>query len=151
MKNFKKCKSYTDNIIDLTDKEVEILYRHFRGRYQPIVTCIESMIKGKPCIVAVDHLWEILTTSCDLPDQQELSLYHQISRIADGDQPNSISQTIVLDLFKSIALAYSYCGAHFQFHNQEQMCLVEYGLGQLQYVNSPKLYNLKEKLETIDD
>nr|CAG8639114.1 6_t:CDS:2 [Entrophospora candida] len=101
-------KSYTDNIIDLTEKEVETLHQHFHGHYHPIVTYIESMIKGKPCVVAVDNLWKILTTSCDLPDQQELSF-------------------------------------------QKQMCLVEYGLDQLQYVNSPKLYDLKEKLKTVDD
>ncbi|CAB4436577.1 unnamed protein product [Rhizophagus irregularis] len=37
-------KDYCSELIDLAEEEYELIYEHFRGRFRPIVTCLEEII-----------------------------------------------------------------------------------------------------------
>ncbi|KAF0475769.1 hypothetical protein F8M41_024572 [Gigaspora margarita] len=146
--NIAHVKNYISNLVELTDNEYSHLYDHFRGRFRPIVTCVEEIIMGKPVEDAVSKCWKNLTMKSNINDQ---SLYNQLLRIIDKERPNHVFSTNILDLYKSVTLVYYYSGSPFLFTDTNQMIIVESGFGRLQSVNPPTISHLKQVFGGIDE
>ncbi|CAB4443591.1 unnamed protein product [Rhizophagus irregularis] len=140
-------KNYVNNLVSLTDNEYNCLYNHFRGRFRPIVTCVEDIIMGLPAEDVIDVHWKVLTKASD----NDQSLYHQLCRIIKMERPNHVLSTNILNLYKSVTLAYYYSGGPFLFTDTSQMSLVESGFGRLQFVNPPTISHLRQACKGIDE
>ncbi|KAF0458849.1 hypothetical protein F8M41_000863 [Gigaspora margarita] len=139
-------KNYVNNLVELSDYECNYLYNHFRGRFRPIVMCVEEVIIGKTIIGAVDELWILITQN--KTDVQ--SLYKQLVDIIDRERPNHVLSINILDLYKSVTLVYYYSGGPFFFTNVNQMTIVESGVGRLRSINPPTTSQLKKIFEDED-
>ncbi|CAG8748302.1 23343_t:CDS:2 [Gigaspora margarita] len=146
--NIAHVKNYISNIMELTEDEYNCLYDHFRGRFRPIVTCVEEIIMGNPVEDAVSECWKILTMKSNINHQ---SLYNQLLRIIDMERPNHVLSTNILDLYKSVTLVYYYSGSPFLFTDINQMIIVESGFGRLQVVNPPTISHLKQVFGGMDE
>ncbi|PKC63978.1 hypothetical protein RhiirA1_463055 [Rhizophagus irregularis] len=134
-------KEYISDLLELkvTEENIENIYSHFRGRFRPIVTCIERIIMGNLIDDVVEKLWTELTTNSN----SEQSMYRQLSNISTMERPNFVSSVNNLDLCLCITLAYYYSGGPFLFTNFKQMKIIEYGFGYLQKVKPPTITQLK--------
>ena len=138
--NIDNVKKYISELVKLTDHDYSYLYSCFRGRFRPIVTCVEDIIMGKSVTNVVYGNWNLLTKH----ETSKQSLYKQLSGIIERERPNHVKKTNVLNLYKKVALAYFYSGSPFLFTNIGQMSIVESGLGRLRFVDPPTKSDLKK-------
>lgn len=75
------------------------------------------------------------------------SLYKHLTDIINRKRTNYVRKTNILELYKSITLAYYYSGAPLLFTDIDQMTIVESGFGRLRSVNPPT----SSQLTTIYD
>ncbi|CAB4414550.1 unnamed protein product [Rhizophagus irregularis] len=138
--NIDDVKNYISKLVELTDHDYNDLYYRFRGRFRPIVTCVEDIIMGKSVNNVVDGNWNLLTKH----ETSKQSLYKQLSGIIERERPNHVKKINVLNLYKKVALVYYYSGSPFLFTNIDQMSIVESGFGRLRFVNPPTKSDLKK-------
>jgi hypothetical protein len=141
-------KNYVSKLIELEDCDYNHLYSYFRGRFRPIITCVEDIITGIPVKDAVTAHWKVLTMKGQNSNQ---SLYDQLDKIVQRDRPNYLLSTNVLDLYKRVTLVYYYSGAPFLFTDLNQMTIVESGFGRIQVVKPPSISNLMNVYRNIDE
>lgn len=138
--NIDNVKNYISKLVELTDHDYNHLYYCFRGRFRPIVTCVEDIIMGKSVTNVVDGNWNLLTKH----ETSKQSLYKQLSGIIERERPNHVKKINILNLYKKVALAYYYSGSPFLFTNIDQMSIVESGFGRLRFVDPPTKSDLKK-------
>ncbi|CAB4440125.1 unnamed protein product [Rhizophagus irregularis] len=138
--NIDDVKNYISKLVELTDHDYNDLYYRFRGRFRPIVTCVEDIIMGKSVTNVVDGNWNLLTKH----ETSKQSLYKQLSGIIERERPNHVKKINVLNLYKKVALVYYYSGSPFLFTNIDQMSIVESGFGRLRFVDPPTKSDLKK-------
>ncbi|POG58126.1 hypothetical protein GLOIN_2v1822442 [Rhizophagus irregularis DAOM 181602=DAOM 197198] len=63
--NIDHVKNYVNNLVSLTDNEYNCLYKHFRGRFCPIVTCVEEIIMGVPAQNVINVHWKQICKDVD--------------------------------------------------------------------------------------
>jgi hypothetical protein len=131
--NIDNVKNYISKLVELTDHDYNYLYNYFRGRFRPIVTCVEEIIIGRTVTSIVEGNWKLLTRD-EISNQ---SLYKQLTRIINRERAKHVKSTNILNLYKRIALSYYYSGSPILFTNIDQMSIVESGLGRLRFVNPP--------------
>ncbi|CAG8775812.1 806_t:CDS:1, partial [Rhizophagus irregularis] len=91
--NIDHVKNYVNNLVSLTDNEYNCLYKHFRGRFCPIVTCVEEIIMGVPAQNVINVHWKVLTKASN----NDQSLYNQLCRITGMERPNHVLSTNILN------------------------------------------------------
>src|SRR3954447_2603897 len=131
--NIDNVKNYISKLVELTDHDYNYIYDYFRGRFRPIVTCVEEIIMGESVTNVVDGNWNLLTKH----KTSEQSLCKQLSRIIERERANHVKSINVLNLYKRVALAYFYSGSPFLFSNIDQMSIVESGFARLRFVDPP--------------
>ncbi|CAB4391685.1 unnamed protein product [Rhizophagus irregularis] len=72
--NIDHVKNYVNNLVSLTDNEYKRLYKHFCGRFHPIVTCVEEIIMGVLAKDVINVHWKVLT----IASNNDQSLYNQL-------------------------------------------------------------------------
>ncbi|PKY31675.1 hypothetical protein RhiirB3_531708 [Rhizophagus irregularis] len=145
--NINHVKNYVNNLVSSTDNEYNCLYKHFRGQFRPIVTCVEEIIMGVPAQDVINVHWKVLTKASN----NYQSLYNQLCRITGMERPNHVLSTNILNLYKSVILAYYYSGGPFVFTDISQTSLVESGFGRLRFVNLPTISHLKQICKDVDE
>ena len=113
--------------------EYNQIYERFRGRFRPIASIVEEVLKGKTISDAVDGLWTILT--CHRTNEQ--SLYKHLHDIIDRDRPNHVLSKNVLDLYKCLTLCYYYSGSPYLCTDDNQFKIIESGFGCFRMVKPP--------------
>ncbi|CAG8628513.1 4925_t:CDS:2, partial [Gigaspora rosea] len=149
--NIAHVKNYINNLMEmeLTDNEYNHLYDHFRGRFRPIVTCVEEIIMGISVEAVVYGIWNDVTMKRYIFNRYQ-SLYDVLLEIINMERPNHVLSTNVLDLYKSVTLVYYYSGGPFLFTDINQMTIVESGFGRLQLVNPPTIFELEQAFRDVD-
>lgn len=143
-------KDYCSGVIDLTEENYKNIYKHFRGRFRPIVTCLEEIIMGKEIDDAISKLWSTLTKPEPVnnrPNQQ--SLYSQLNDIRKMKRTGHVDSENVLELYKHIIITYEYSGGPVLFTNIKQMTIVETGFGCLREINPPSASELKKLCKNV--
>jgi hypothetical protein len=138
--NIDNVKNYISKLVELKDNDYNYLYNYFRGRFRPIVTCVEEIIMGKSVTNAVDRNWNLLTKH----KTSKQSLCKQLSRIIEKKRANHVKSINVLSLYKRVALSYCYSGSPLLFSNIDQISIVESGFGRLRFVDPPTKSDLKK-------
>ncbi|CAB5203218.1 unnamed protein product [Rhizophagus irregularis] len=138
--NIDHVKNYVNNLVSSTDNEYNCLYKHFRGQFRPIVTCVEEIIMGVLAQDVINVHWKVLTKASN----NDQSLYNQLCRITGMERPNHVLSTNILNLYKSVILAYYYSRGPFLFTDISQRSLVESSFRRFRFVNPPTIYHLKQ-------
>ncbi|PKB93808.1 hypothetical protein RhiirA5_440273, partial [Rhizophagus irregularis] len=133
-------KNYVNNLVSLTDNKYNCLHKHFCGRFHPIITCVEEIIMGLLAQDVINVHWKVLTKASD----NDQSLYHQLCRIIKMERLNHVLSTNILNLYKSVILAYYYSRGPFLFTDISQRSLVESSFRRFRFVNPPTIYHLKQ-------
>ncbi|CAB4482567.1 unnamed protein product [Rhizophagus irregularis] len=102
---------------------------------------------GVPAKDVINVHWKVLT----MASNNDQSLYNQLCRIPGMERPNHMLSTNILNLYKSVILAYYYSGGPFVFTDISQMSLVESSFGRLQFVNPPTISHLKQVCKDVDE
>ncbi|GBC29852.2 hypothetical protein GLOIN_2v1483424 [Rhizophagus irregularis DAOM 181602=DAOM 197198] len=140
-------KNYVNNLVSLTDNKYNCLHKHFCGRFHPIITCVEEIIMGLLAQDVINVHWKVLTKVSD----NDQSLYHQLCRIIKMERLNHVLSTNILNLYKSVILAYYYSRGPFLFTDISQRSLVESSFRRFQFVNPPTIYHLKQVYKGVDE
>ncbi len=138
-RNIAHVKEYVGPLVELTDDEYNQIYERFCGRFRPIASIVEEILKGKKISDAVDGLWTILT--CHRTNEQ--SLYRHLHDIIDRDRPNHVLSKNVLDLYKSLTLCYYYSGSPYLCTDDNQFKIIESGFGCFRMVKPPTFSELE--------
>lgn len=126
-RDFTHVEDYINNFVSMTHDDCDAIYKHFPGRFRPVVTCLEQVIMGTPVMQSINNVWISLTT----PSGQKQSLYDQLQKIANNKRAGHLNQKSILGLFKTLALEYFYGGISHLCTDKDDLIIVQCGLGQL--------------------
>ncbi|CAG8582812.1 2258_t:CDS:2, partial [Paraglomus occultum] len=116
---------YINSFVSMNHDDCNEVYKKLHGRFQPVATCLEYVIKGTPVIQSIESVWNAVTK----PAGYQKSLYNQLERIANNRHPGFVNERSTLGLFKTIALEYFYGGVSHLFTDKNDLEIAEYGLG----------------------
>ncbi|KAL1917099.1 uncharacterized protein VTP21DRAFT_5297 [Calcarisporiella thermophila] len=125
--------SYASRFLDISKEQSSHLFDLCRGRYRPLVTCIEYMVRGYSYIDAIDELIAIVIAKEEQPVSARLSarysFYSTLVRIEDRGGGWQL-----LNQIHEAVLNYVYTGQP-RYFIEKDLKLVEKGLCRMRYLS----------------
>ncbi|GJJ67999.1 hypothetical protein EMPS_00345 [Entomortierella parvispora] len=118
-------RKFVKDRVDMAMDDPKRLLEKFRGRYRPLLTCLEYFLMHPESTMeeAIDQTFKLLTTAQKADVLQDRSFYHLFEKVEKMQEHRRMYLGIVMNFFLR--------GECFHFSNTAEKLLVETGFGRL--------------------